>query len=114
MTFKDLLGDRCPAAWGLLSTSEVVTQYDDLVRQAIARAAATAHAGISAADRKDFVFAEARTEWERQFDGSFDLFVAELMFRDEAWLKSSYRGQQRHGRGYRDDVDKQLVKLFIF
>ena len=48
------------------------------------------------------------------FDGSFDLFVAELMFRDEAWLKSSYRGQQRHGRGYRDDVSKQLTKLFIF
>ena len=68
----------------------------------------------TAADAGHFVFAQARTEWERQFDGSFDQFVTELIFRDEAWLKSSYRGQQRHGRGYRDEVDKQLVKLFIF
>lgn len=68
----------------------------------------------TASEDSHFAFALARREWEAQFDGSFDVFVAELIFKDDAWLKSSYRGQLRHGKGYRGDINKQLVQLYIF
>lgn len=61
-----------------------------------------------------FIFAVARQKWEGQCEGSFDIFIAELIFAEAAWLKAGYRGQQRHGRGYRGDVSKQFVQLYIF
>jgi len=60
------------------------------------------------------VFADARREWEARCEGSFDVFIAELIFRDEAWIKDGYRGQQRHGRGYRGDINKQFAKLYVW
>ena len=61
-----------------------------------------------------FVFADARRQWEDRCEGDFDSLVTELIFSDNAWLKDSYRGQQRHGQGYRNDAGKQFVKLYIF
>ena len=66
------------------------------------------------ANDSHLIFAEARTAWEAQCEGNFDTFITELVFTDEAWIASSYRGQQRHGRGYRGDANKQLTKLYIF
>ena len=60
------------------------------------------------------VFAEARRLWEAQCEGSFDALITELCFSEDAWIRSSYRGQQRHGRGYQGDTNKQLVQLYIF
>lgn len=60
------------------------------------------------------VFAELRRAWERQYDNNFDLWLLTEIYNDNAWVKDSYRGQARHGRGFQGEDDKQLVKLYIF
>ena len=44
----------------------------------------------------------------------FDLWLLTEIYNENAWIKDSYRGQQRHGRGFRGEDSKQLVKLYIF
>ena len=60
------------------------------------------------------VFAQLRAEWEKRCEGNFDLFLLQEIFENKAWLQDSCQGQQRHGRGFRGEAEKQIVKLWIF
>lgn len=65
-------------------------------------------------DHNFVIFSRVRDRWEERCKGSFDTFLRQLIFSEDAWIKDSYRGQARHGRGFDDNPERQIVNLYIF
>jgi hypothetical protein len=65
-------------------------------------------------DGQFVIFSRVRDRWEKRCAGSFDTFLRQLIFDDNAWIKDSFRGQARHGRGFDDSPNRQIVALYVF
>jgi len=60
------------------------------------------------------VFSHVRERWEARCQGSFDTFLRQMIFEGKADILAGFQGQMRHGRGFDDNPDRQIVRLYIW
>jgi len=60
------------------------------------------------------VFSHVRDRWEARCQGSFDSWLRQAIFDGKADILDGFRGQARHGRGFDDNPDRQIVRLYIW